>query len=372
MAVTLPDQVQVVIVGAGIVGACTAMYLARENVDVVLLDRQNPWGEASGVNAGTLSLQVKAPGVWPLCVLALDRWSRLAGELDGDLGFVQSGGLRVALNENEHNRMVASVETQQQAGLAVEMLDRDVLSERAPWLGTGVVSASHCTADAYASPLLAGPVLLKAAADSGALVHSSTEVTRLESCATGYRVCTSQGDVRCRHLVLSAGAGTEKLAAQLGLMIPVSADLNMLHVTESVPPFMHGIITHMGGVLSLKQYSNGTCVIGGGWQGRGTLGDERTTIDHENLHHNLHTAVRVVPAISELRLVRSWTGFEALTPDALPVLGPVTEHPELYVAACARGGYTSGPAQAWVLSEMIAGRSCQLDITAFAPSRFQK
>jgi sarcosine oxidase subunit beta len=369
--VTLPSRAQTVVIGAGIVGVCTAMYLAREKHETVLLDRGSPWSDASGINAGTLSLQVKAPAVWSLCALALKLWSRLVGEIKGDLGFVRSGGLRVALDHGECAQLAESVRAQRAAGLAVELLERDELTEQAPWLGGEVLAASRCDEDAYASPLLAGPALLQAAESSGVLVGAHTEVTAFERCAEGYRVHTECGEIYCRNLVISAGAGTEMLAAQLGISIPVSADLNMLHVTEAAPQFMSGIITHIGGVLSLKQYTNGTCVIGGGWQGRGSLGEPSPQIDHENLHHNLRIATRVVPALRDLRLVRSWTGFEALAADGLPVLGAVPGHDGLYVGACARGGYTLGPAQAWILSQQIVGRPCELDISAFGPARFQ-
>ena len=369
---TLPNEAQVVVVGAGIVGTCAALYLARGGREALLLDRTRPWGDASGVNAGTLSLQVKAPGVWQLAQLALELWARLDVEVDSDLGFTSSGGLRVATDETERGHLVQSVLAQRAAGLTVDLLSDAEKRERAPWLGPDVVAASYCATDAYASPLLAGPALMNAAQSSGAMVFGDVGVTGLETCATGYRVHTTHGEVTCRDLVLTAGAGTGELAAHLGLSIPVFADLNMLHITESAPPCMHGIVTHIGGVLSLKQYPNGTCLIGGGWQGIGNLGDARHTIDHENLHHNLATAVRVVPALAGLRLVRSWTGFEALAPDALPVLGAVAGHPNLYIAACARGGYTLAPAQAWLLCEQIAGRAPTLDITGFAPARFGK
>jgi glycine/D-amino acid oxidase-like deaminating enzyme len=368
-ATPLPEAAEVVVVGAGIVGAFTALYLARDGREALLLDRAEPWNDASGANAGTLSLQVKTPAAWDMTRLALRLWAQLDAELDGGLGFTRCGGLRVALDEREHSRLVGAVARQRESGLDVRMLQGEALREEAPWLGPEVVSAGLCPDDAYASPLLAGPALIAATAASGVAVTGGCAVTRLERAGDGFLVHTGHGAVRCAVLVLAAGAWTGELAAGLGLTLPVLADVNMLHVTEAAPALMHRIITHIGGVLSLKQYANGTCMIGGGWQGRGSLASGRRDTDHENLHHNLAVAARVVPALADLRLVRSWTGFEALVPDALPLVGEVDSHPGLYLAACARGGYTLGPAQAFIVRELMAGRAPPLAIAPFAPAR---
>lgn len=365
----LPADAEVVIVGGGIVGLCAALFLAREGRETLLLDRDAAFADASGLNAGTLSLQVKTPQVWALARLALELWARLDGEMNGGPGFTPCGGLRVALDECERSKLVASVQAQRAQGLDVDLLGGDELREQAPWLGCEVLAASRCTEDAYASPLLAGPALIQACAESDAFIAEHCAVTDMHALSPGFRVQTERGAVRCTHLLLAAGAATGQLCAMLDVPLPVLADLNMLHVTEPAGELMHGIVTHMGGMLSCKQYPNGTCVIGGGWQGRDDARGMKQTIDHENLHHNLAVAARVVPALAGLRLVRSWTGFEALVPDALPVAGAVPRHDGLYVAACARGGYTLGPAQALIVCEQIAGRTPAIDVSPFSPAR---
>jgi glycine/D-amino acid oxidase-like deaminating enzyme len=130
-------------------------------------------------------------------------------------------------------------------------------------------------------------------------------------------------------------------------------------------------VTHIGGVLSLKQYPNGTCLIGGGWQGRGGPEDGgRRELHYENLLHNMRVAAEVVPALAELRVVRAWSGFEAVAPDALPVVGRLPGHEDAFVLAGARGGYSQGPALGRSLAGlMLEGRS-SLPIERFEPARF--
>ena len=157
----------------------------------------------------------------------------------------------------------------------------------------------------------------------------------------------------------------------LGAKLPLYVDVNMLSVTEPAPPLIDRVVTHIGGVLSLKQHRNGTILIGGGWQGRGGFSPPRKEIDHERLMQNLKEAASVVPALRRLRLVRSWAGFEAVTADALPFLGRLPGHANAYVSAGARGGFHLGLAQGRLLAQLIREGRTDLPIEAFDPARLE-
>ena len=91
----------------------------------------------------------------------------------------------------------------------------------------------------------------------------------------------------------------------------------MLTVTEPAPLTIDRVVTHVAGVLSIKQHPNGTCLIGGGWQGRGSAETGMKELDYERLVHNMRVAAGVVPGLADLRILRSWAGFDAVAPDAL-------------------------------------------------------
>jgi len=149
-------------------------------------------------------------------------------------------------------------------------------------------------------------------------------------------------------------------------------DVNMVSVTEPAPAVIPGIVFHARGILTVKQAANGTCLIGGGWQGTGDTETGAKDLDYDALLHNLRLAASVVPALQRLNLVRSWAGVEAVTPDALPYLGEVPGCPGLLVAAGMRGGWTLAPAIGRVAAQLLEGKRPDWDVGAFDPARVMR
>ena len=357
-------------IGGGIAGLSTALFLARDGAEVTVIERAEPWSEASGANAGTLSLQVKIIPVLALARYALDLWESLRG-IGIETGFARPGGLRVATSDAQLGELRRYAERQAAAGVKTAWLEGAALRETAPWLGASVLAASFCREDGFTSPLVTGPSLAEAVRRAGARILSGSPVTSIERRTEGYRLSLPTGELLCRKLVLAAGPWTAELGSMLGAKLPLYVDVNMLSVTEPAPPLIDRVITHIGGVLSLKQHRNGTILIGGGWQGRGGFSPPRKEIDHERLMQNLREAASVVPGLRRLRLVRSWAGFEAVTGDALPFLGRLPGHAEAYVSAGARGGFHLGLAQGRLLAQLIREGRTDLPIEAFDPARLE-
>ena len=266
-----PRDCEIAVIGAGIAGLCTAYYLARAGRDVAVLERGEPWSDASGANAGTLSLQVKHPGAWQLMRQAIALWAELAEEIGEDIGFQQPGGLRVAASAADRDRLAASVDVQRRQGLAVTLLEGAALRQVAPWLGESVRAAAACPEDALTVPLTAGHALVRAVRASGATIATQSATLAIERRGARWRLETTAGVLFSRTLVIAAGPWSRDIAAMLGAALPLRIDVNMLSITERAPVFIDKVVTHIRGILSLKQFPNGTCIIGGGWQGRGDI-----------------------------------------------------------------------------------------------------
>ena len=167
--------------------------------------------------------------------------------------------------------------------------------------------------------------------------------------------------------MIAGGVWLEDMLSWLNVKIPIKCLINQLIITERMPQVMKTVLSIANGLLSLKQFDNGTVLIGGGWQG---LGDkERGGVEAipENLKGNIRLACHVIPELCYGRMVRVWLGLEAETADALPVIGNVPGISNAYVIGSVHSGYTSGPYMGWLLSQFIMGQETEMSL--FDPSR---
>ncbi|MFO0996318.1 MAG: FAD-binding oxidoreductase [Alphaproteobacteria bacterium] len=366
----LPRDVEIAVVGAGVAGLSAGLFLSRAGREVAIIDRATPWGDASGANAGTLSLQVKRLEVLELARFSIKLWGKFKPDFGIDVGFMQPGGLRIAANAAEVKHLREYTEEQARSGFHLEWLEGNAVRALAPWLGPSVLAATYCEEDAFASALLTGSGLLGAAARAGVRVVGQCPVRAIARENGAYVLDTGKGSLRAKILVIAAGPWSAGIARMLDVVYPSYVDVNMLSVTEPTPFFLDRVITHIGGILSLKQFANGTVLIGGGWQGRGTFGQMEKYTDNLRLKQNFAVAAEIVPALRRLRVVRSWAGYEAVAPDALPVLGRLPGRPDAYIAAGARGGFTLGPAQGFLITELIVNKGqTSIPIDRYDPAR---
>ena len=196
-----------------------------------------------------------------------------------------------------------------------------------------------------------------------------TAVTAIRREDGGFILATPSGEIRARRLLLACGGWLKQAAAMIGLDLPVRARVNTVSVTERGPRLVSSVIGHATGLLTLKQKGNGTVLIGGGWQGLGQPGEggDRGRVNAGSVLPNLRLARYAVPGLSELRIVRSWTGFEANVPDFYPLAGNLPGFDDAYVLGCVRGGFTIGPYISRLMGDHILG--AQPDLPLFDPAR---
>lgn len=357
-----------ILIGGGSFGLFASLALRKAGNTVLLLDRGPVWSEASAVNAGSLGIQNKLPALVPYTLWALDIWRELAQKLGMSLDLHRTGGYKVALSTSDLAQLEMTAREQNVKGLVVERLKGKTLRERAPWLSPEILVADFCEEDSYVSPTRLGPALRATAIGAGVEIVEHAEVRMIDP--NDLSVNTTMGQFHGGSIGITSGAWSGQVASLLGVCLPMELDVNMVSVTEPAPPTVPCIVTHARGILTLKQVSNGSCLIGGGWQGIGTLTDRRKEVDYDQLTHNLRLAARVVPNLASLNVLRSWAGYEGVTPDSLPYLGRLPGHSDIYVAACARGGFTMGPLLGQLLGELISTGSTSRPIELFNPERF--
>jgi len=367
---TLPASADAVVVGAGLVGMLAALDLAEAGRKVVVVEKSAYWREGSAANAGTLALQNKPLRLLGAYRAALDLWDALSERLGAPLGRVMRGGLRVAQTDQECAQLATTISEQQSAGLEVELVHANLLRQLAPWLHPSVQAAGFCRRDGFASPLLTGEALLRAARQRGVVLVEMCAVTDAVRQQAAWRLATQQGPISCPEVVVAAGPWTGTVAALFGTPMQVAMHVNMLSVTGRLSQLIGNmVVTHVGGRLTLKQFPNGTCILGGGFQGIGELHSGRKELDFAQLQANIALHCSVVPALARATLVRSWAGFTAVPADGLPAVGPLPGNAGVTVAITTGAGFTLGPLIARLAAHSAMHRKLDPAAVLFDPAR---
>ncbi|MED5395344.1 MAG: FAD-binding oxidoreductase [Pseudomonadota bacterium] len=373
-------EIGTIVIGGGIVGLTTALFLAEEGVDVAVVDNDTLSGSSS--NAGSLHVQMQSRSIrlfphlvesleWalPLYPLAVQHWRNLETNLGQQIGLAISGGLMVAEEEAHLKFLERKCRREKQLGLDVTTIDRAEIGRIAPYLGPSVIGAEFCATEGKVNPLRANCAVRCAAIDRGAVMLRDTNVARLDRSHNIFRVTTSMGVIRTGRVVLAAGIGTRALAAGLGIDIPVIGESLQMIVTEAVAPLISHLVQHGDQQITLKQLGNGQVIIGGGWPADHDGGNRPPDVRRDSLIGNMSLAMRLVPALADARLIRSWGGINP-TLDGRAALGEVSAVSGLFIAIPGDAGYSLGPLCARLVVESMLGRRPEVDLESYSPSRF--
>lgn len=353
----------IAVIGGGIMGCSTALRVAMAGMRPIVLDQGDLGQGASGVNAGTLSLQIKRVNLMPYALRGHYEWQAM-----GDaVGFRKTGGYTVAFTEREEELLHERQTLKAKAGAPITFVSNNALRAVEPNLSHKVRAASYCPEDGYANASLTGQYYRSQLRSNAVNYLEYCQVNDVSQDAKGFALATPQGIVRARRLLLAAGAWLKPIAAMLGVDLPVQARINTVSVTERMPALMSHVIGHATGLLTMKQKANGTILVGGGWQGRGTPQDGRGEVMANSIVPNLALAQFALPELAHARVLRSWTGFEANVPDFYPLAGALPGVEGAFVLGCVRGGYTIGPYIGKLMGDLILGREPELPL--FDPGR---
>ena len=353
----------IAVIGGGIMGCATALRMAEGGMRATVLDQGDLGQGASGVNAGTLSLQIKRVKLMPYALKGHHEWKAM-----GDaVGFRKTGCYTLAFTERESELLHERQTLKAEAGAPIEFVSNNHIRNAEPNLTQKVISASYCPEDGYANSSLTGQYYRGRLRDQGIPYRERCPVTAIAQDGTGFALDTPQGEITASRILLATGAWLKPTAAMLDVDLPVNARINTVSVTERLKPLTSTVIGHATGLLTMKQKTNGTVLIGGGWQGRGTPQEGRGQVTAGSLQPNLALAQFALPALENARIIRSWTGFEANVPDFYPLVGALPGVEGAFVLGCVRGGYTIGPYISKLMGDFILDREPELPL--FDPGR---
>ena len=371
MSSAAPIDIEVAIVGGGIVGCATALYLARRGVPVVLLEKGAAGAQASGVNFGGVRQQGRALPELPLARRSRALWPRLAEITGADCEFAAGGHLKLARRDHELDELAAYAAAARDYGLELEVIDGDAVRTRFPWLSEGFAGASWCAEDGHANPRLVGPAFAHAARAAGADIREHAEAMSFDHDGARFVLRTRGGlEVWARQMVNAAGAWGARIAAAFGETVPLEAIAPQMVVSEPIPYFIEPVLGMCGAGIYLRQIPRGNVIFGGG-HGIADADAGRSYVLPENTFEAGALAAALVPRLRHVQIIRVWTGIEGETADVMPVIGPSRTTPGLWHAFGFSGhGFQLGPVMGEILGELVTAGETETPIAAFDIGRF--
>ncbi|MFG2288320.1 NAD(P)/FAD-dependent oxidoreductase [Streptomyces sp. NPDC048595] len=376
------DTSDVVVVGAGVVGAACAYYAARSGLSVAVVDRGPVAGGTTGAGEGNLLVSDKEPGPeLDLALLSTRLWRELAAELPPEIEYETKGGLVVAADEPGLGPLRAFSAAQSDAGVHRTELPGDRLRDAEPHLAPGLAGGVLYPQDAQVQPALAAAHLLRA---SGARLHLGAEVTALLTSPGGALrgVRTPRGDLLAPAVVNAAGTWAGELAALAGVRVPVRPRRGYVLVTEPLPRVVRRKVyaaDYVADVASGSAALQSSAVVEGTLAGPVLIGASRErvgfdrTLSVEVLRRLAAQATALFPVLAGVRVMRTYQGFRPYLPDHLPAIGPDPRAPGL-LHACGHEGAGIGlaPATGRLIAAALTGTPGPLEAKPFRPERFEE
>jgi glycine/D-amino acid oxidase-like deaminating enzyme len=358
-------RADVLVMGGGLAGLCTAYYLARDGADVLLIDRDEAGMAASTANAGSLHAQLLSydfddetpedggPAAYtlPLAPRSIALWKEFAAEAGESLGIRQEGGLMLASTQAELEWLRRKSAMERRWGTESHVLGANELRDLAPALAEGLAGADFVPVEGYGDPLRGTLAVRRLAVQHGARLLSGAEVRAIARDGAAWRVTTSRGDIVAGRVVNATGPWAARLGKMVGLDLPVTGTVQQVIVTEPAPPLTKHLIALANRHLSLKQQASGGFLIGGGWFGHFDPGTGRTHALRRSIEGNLSVCAQVLPVLHGLSFIRSWTGINSAI-DRAPILGEAPGLPGFFNAVSANG-YTLGPVLGRITADAI-------------------
>jgi D-hydroxyproline dehydrogenase subunit beta len=362
-----PDAV---VIGAGVVGAACAYYLARAGLRVEVLEADFAAGGTTAAGMGHIVVMDDSDPQFALTRYSQRLLAELAPELPPQVELERCGTLWVAEDDEQMAAVAAKHVYYGARGVPTEVLDARMLAEAEPKLRPGLAGGLRVPEDGVVYQPVLTSWLLARAAEAGAVLREGVRVERGESGA----LAADGAPLEAGCVVNAAGAAAPALSPGL----PIVPRKGHLAITDRYPGFIRHQLVELGYLKSahtltadsvafnLQPRATGQVLIGSsrelcGWD---------DSLNRDVLTRMLRRAVEFVPSLAGLSVLRSWTGFRPATPDKLPLIGAWPGTQNLWIAAGHEGlGVTTALATGRILADLVTGRPPEIDAEPYAAAR---
>jgi D-hydroxyproline dehydrogenase subunit beta len=361
----------VVIVGAGIVGAACAEQCVRQGMRVGVIDRDVIGGGATAAGMGHIVVMDDSEAQFALTRYSQQLWQQLRPDLPADVEYEQCGTIWVAADEQEMEEVRRKQIYYGKRGVPTEALEQKALERLEPNLRKGMAGGLLVPEDGVLYPPCAARLILERAQLAGAKVHLGCSVSQI---GKGLVRRADGKEFSAAIIVNAAGASASALTPGL----TIKKRKGHLAITDRYPGLVRHQLVELGYLKSAHSTSGdsvafnvqprrtGQILIGSSRQ----YGAEHNEVDSHILVRMLQRAQEYIPQLGPMSTIRVWTGFRAATPDKLPLIGPWPGDTTLFLATGHEGlGITTSLATARLLVDQITGTESPIPVEPYLPSR---
>lgn len=418
-----PAQADVVVIGGGVIGVCTALYLAEGGHSVVLLEKGRIAGEQSSRNWGWIRQQGRDPDELPIMVEAIGRWKELAACTNVDIGLRQGGVTYLAATPRKlasYERWVAHARAQ---GVDTRILNGAETAAMFPGMAQRMAGAMVTPSDMRAEPWVAVPALAGIANRAGVQLIENCAVRMLD--IQGGRIAgviTEAGRIRSTSVVLAGGSWSSLFLRNHGVSLPQLSVRETVAATAALPQ-VYGGAAAAPGVAFRRRMDGGYTLAPSGvaelfigpdafralrkylpqlmqsplgqtylpaapagfpdawgtarrWSGADRTPFERMRVlnpapNGRQLRRMTRAFAALFPGMPPVTLKSAWAGMIDTMPDVVPVVDRCAQIPGLVIGTGMAGhGFGIGPAMGRVLAALVTGDAVGHDLARFRADRF--
>ncbi|NOR15262.1 MAG: FAD-dependent oxidoreductase [Candidatus Aminicenantes bacterium] len=369
------DTADIVVIGGGILGICTAYYLLQHsNLKVVVCEKDLLAQAATGLCVGGIRQQFSHPANIRLSQETLQILEESRDEWGAALDFHKIGYLFLTKDPATWENFLGNVEVQLRWNVPVEALSPQEIHHRWPYLRTDdLLGGTFCADDGYVDPYDVAMAFSRAARKEGAVFLEKTEVLDIELKSDRVQaVITTQGRLATPVVINAAGAWATQVACMSGLNLPIKPYRRQVYVTTAFDAIPRPIplVIDQDSLFYFREDGPGILM---GKTDAAEPSSFNTHTDREFLETLIETASYRAPRLAEAEILRGWGGLYAITPDENPIIGALSDHQGLYGAIGFSGhGFQHGPAVGRALSRMVLEGKVDLDLSAFRYDRFDR
>lgn len=379
------SKADVVIIGGGVIGTSIFYYLAKNKMNVVLIEKDTIASGTSGACEGIIFLQTKKPGIHlEIAMKSAEIFRHLADELDYDIEYCSKGAMVVIPDQIQYDTMRKFVQEQSNSGLEVLLLNSKEARNRQPALSETIAGATFCSFDGQVNPIMLAYGFAEAGKRyKGAKIYNHTTVrgikirdNKVES------VITNRGPIDTSIVINAAGVFAPQIGAMVNVDIPIIPRRGQILVTEVIPDIIKGVLCTSnyiackynpeikngeGAGLTVETTASGNYLVGATREFVGF----NTQVTYEGITSIARNIISLIPAFKNIRIIRCFAGLRPYTKDGLPILGEIEGIDGFIMAAGHEGdGIALSPITGKLISELVIEGKSSISLDPFKLSRF--